>query len=187
MPEARFDETENGRVAEGDGWFVLNARDAIWRDGPGRFANLERRGGFPQLGVSLYSLQPGEPMAQYHWETDQEDFLVISGEATLVIEDEERPLRTWDFVHCPPGTRHVIVGAGAGACVIFGVGAREKHVLVHEDGRLEGRDDWGAYTVSEAAIRLGAGVEQETADAAEAYKDWPQRVSSPYRDGWLPD
>jgi Cupin domain len=109
-------------------------------------------------------------MAMYHWETDQEDFLVLSGEAVLVIEGEERPLRQWDFVHCPPGTAHVIVGAGDGPCVVFAVGALENHTVGSRvDGTLEGRDDWGAYTVDEAALRHDAGVEEETNDADVAY------------------
>ena len=29
------------------------------------------------------------------------------------IEGEERPLRQWDFVHCPPGANHTIVGREA--------------------------------------------------------------------------
>ncbi len=69
----------------------------------------------------------------YHWEADQEDFLVVSGEALLIVEGEERPLRQWDFVHCPPGTKHTILGAGDGPCIVVAVGARE-----HQDG-----PDWG--------------------------------------------
>jgi uncharacterized cupin superfamily protein len=64
------------------------------------------------LGIGLTVLVPGDPMTMYHWETDQEDFLVLSGEALVIIEGEERPLRQWDFVHCPPETQHAIVGAG---------------------------------------------------------------------------
>ena len=86
-------------------------------------------------------LGPGHPMAMYHWETDQEDFLVLSGGAVLVVEGEERPLRQWDFVHCPAGTRHVIVGAGETGCTVFAVGARENHTYRTPDGELEGRDD----------------------------------------------
>jgi quercetin dioxygenase-like cupin family protein len=41
------------------------------------------------------------------------DFLVLSGEALLIVEGQERKLQ-WDFVHCPPETRHVFVGAGDG-------------------------------------------------------------------------
>ena len=71
-------------------------------------------GEFWEIGFNVGVLEPGHPMAMYHWETDQEDFLVVSGEALLIVEGEERPLRAWDFVHCPPGTDHIIVGAGTG-------------------------------------------------------------------------
>jgi hypothetical protein len=94
-------------------------------------------------------LEPGVPMSMYHWETDQEDFLVLSGEALLIVEGQERPLRQWDFVHCPPGAQHVIVGAGDGPCTILGVGSRVHHTMLTPDGTLEGAPDWGAYTVDE--------------------------------------
>jgi uncharacterized cupin superfamily protein len=111
----------------------------------------------------------------YHWEADQEDFLVLSGEALLIVEGHERPLRQWDFVHCPPETRHMIVGAGDGPCTILAVGARE-----HQTG------DWGAYTVDEVALRHGVGVEEETSDASVAYARFPAPEPARFRDGWLP-
>jgi uncharacterized cupin superfamily protein len=117
-------------------------------------------------------------MAMYHWEADQEDFLVISGEALLIVEGEERALRAWDFVHCPPGTRHTIVGAGAGPCIVVAVGARD---------RSAGLRDWGGYTVDEAALRHRAGVERETTDADEAYAPFTRRRAATYREDWLPD
>jgi mannose-6-phosphate isomerase-like protein (cupin superfamily) len=111
-------ETDCGLAPKGDGWFVLNARDAQWwqRDGRGVLCDFEGADEGDtdfQLGVNLTLLGSGEPMAMYHWEVDQEDFLVLSGEALLIIEGEERKLRQWDFVHCPPGTNHTIVGAGS--------------------------------------------------------------------------
>jgi uncharacterized cupin superfamily protein len=112
----------------------------------------------------------------YHWEADQEDFLVLYGKALLIIEGDERPLRQWDIVHCPPGTKHIIIGAGDGPCAILAIGARE-----HQDTA-----EWGAYTVDEAALRHGAGVEQETTEAEEAYARVPRREPTRYRDGWLP-
>jgi uncharacterized cupin superfamily protein len=127
---------------------------------------------FTQLGINLTLLAPGEPMAMYHRENDQEDFLVLEGEGLLVIEGEERPLRRWDFVHCPAGTNHVLVGAGDGPCIVLAVGARDRSIEL----------DWGAYTVDAAAIRHGAGVERETSDPQEAYARFPPR----YREGWLP-
>jgi quercetin dioxygenase-like cupin family protein len=170
IPEAPLEQTEHGLRAAGEGWFVLNMREARWwHRGHGFEAGVESDGDFPQVGIGLTVLVPGEPMTMYHWETDQEDFLVLSGEALLIIEGEERPLRRWDFVLCPPETHHAIVGAGDGPCVVFAVGTRERHTFRGPDGRLQGGDDWGAYTVDDAALRHGAGIEQETTDADEAY------------------
>jgi quercetin dioxygenase-like cupin family protein len=187
--EAQLERTDDGLVPEGEGWFVLNAREAAWRrwDGMGKYPRLEgARPIFPQLGVGLTVLEPGEPMTAYHWETDQEDFLVLAGEALAIVEGEERPLRQWDFLHCPAGTNHAIVGAGHGPCVVFAVGARENHPYRTLAGEIDGTDDWGAYTVDAAALRHGAGVEEETNDADVAYARFPERVSTRYRDGWLP-
>jgi quercetin dioxygenase-like cupin family protein len=189
IPEAPLDEDEHGLMPAGAGWFVLNAREARWFDtgGLGKSPALQGRGDFPQIGLGLTVLEPGEPLAMYHWETDQEDFLILSGEALLIIEGEERPLAQWDFVHCPPGTQHVIVGAGDGPCILFAVGSLENHTVGSRvDGTLQGRDDWGAYTVDEAAIRHGAGVEEETNDAAVAYARFPDLAPMRYGDGWLP-
>jgi len=178
IPEAPLTHTGVGLAAAGPGWFVLNAREAHWRDREGRGKSLpfEGRADFPQVGICLFVLGPGEPIGMYHWEADQEDFLVLSGEALLLVEGEERPLRQWDFVHCPAGTKHMIVGAGDGSCAILAVGARE-----HQDG-----PGWGAYTVDEAALRHGAGVEQETDDPGEAYARFPEPAPTRYGDGWLP-
>src|SRR5215216_5569990 len=157
IPEAPLERTEHGLVPKGDGWFVLNAREAEWleRGGRGLRCRFEGEPEFPQLGISLFVLGPGEPIGMYHWEADQEDFLVISGEGLLLVEGEERPLRQWDFVHCPAGTKHIVLGSGDAPCVVLGVGARE-----HQAGAA-----WGGYTVDEIALRHGAGVEQETPDA----------------------
>jgi len=116
---------------------------------------------FPDLGIGLEVLGPGEPVAMYHAEDAQEGFLVLSGDAVLLIEGEQRPLRAWDFVHCPPWTAHVIVGAGPGPCVVFAVGARRKGRGIR-------------YPVDEVALRHSAGVTEETADPAVAYADFPE-------------
>src|ERR1700693_3112542 len=138
VPESRLESTEHGLVPKGDGWFVLNAREASWRHAQGRSAvcDFEGEPDFSQLGISLSVLEPGEFMAMYHWEADQEDFLVLAGEALLIVEGEERPLRQWDFVHCPAGTNHVIVGAGDARSVVLAVGARDQST----------GPNWGGYT-----------------------------------------
>jgi uncharacterized cupin superfamily protein len=177
--EARIDDTDQGRVPKGDGWFVLNARDARWYHAEGRSARCDLEGDarFEQVGINMQVLEPGVPMALYHWEADQEDFLVLAGEALAIVEGEERPLRQWDFFHCPPHTKHTIVGAGNGPCVVVAVGARDH----------KGQPDWGGYPVDETARRHGAGVERETTDPTEAYAELAQREPMPFREGWLPD
>jgi uncharacterized cupin superfamily protein len=178
VPEAPLEATETGLVPVGEGWFVLNARDARWLHGEerGRRLSFDGKVEFPQVGVNLFVLGPGEAMGMYHWEADQEDFLVLSGEALLIVEGEERPLRPWDFVHCPPQTNHIVVGAGDGLCAVLAIGARE-----HQDDA-----DSLAYTVDEAARRHGFGVEDETSDPEVAYARFPAREPTRYGDGWLP-
>src|SRR5881296_3755803 len=167
VPEAQLRDAGAGLVPASTGWFVMNARDARWFHKPGRGDSLPLTGHdefeaetyFPMLGMSIQVLPPGEPNCTYHWETEAEDFLVLAGEALLIVEGQERSLEQWDFVHCPAGTKHVIVGAGDAPCVVLAVGAR-----VRSTG-----PEWGGYSVDEAALRHGAGVEHETTDPLEAY------------------
>jgi uncharacterized cupin superfamily protein len=178
VPESKLEQTEHGLVPKSEGWFVLNMRDAVWRHVDGRGAvcvvadDFEGERQFEQLGVNPFVLGPGEPMAMYHREADQEGFVVVSGEAVLIVEGEERPLRAWDFVHCPPHTKHVIVGAGSGPCLVIAIGARE-------------RDSLG-FEADEVAKRHSASVEEDTTDGGVAYARVPRRRPTAYRDGWLP-
>jgi uncharacterized cupin superfamily protein len=181
VSESPLESTEHGLVPTGKGWFILNARDAPWyeRDGRGFYCEFEgleeHEPDFSQFGINIQVLRPGEPMSMYHWEADQEDFLVVAGEALAIVEGEERPLRRWDLLHCPPGTKHTIIGAGEAQCVVVAVGARV----------LSTGPDWGGYTVDEAASRHNAGVEQDTTVPKEAYARFgPSRLSS-YREGLL--
>ena len=179
VPESRLEQTEHGLSPRGGGWFVLNAREAEWRYAPGRGAAclFEGEPEFAQVGVNVQVLEPGQAMAMYHWEVDQEDFLVLAGEALLVVEGEERRLRRWDFVHCPPETKHVIVGAGSGPCIVLAVGARDRST----------GEGWGGYTADETARRHGVSVEHDTTAVEEAYASVGRRHPARYRDGWLPD
>jgi uncharacterized cupin superfamily protein len=172
--EARLEHTEAGLVPVGDGWFVVNAANAPWRRSEtfGASCYFEGESEFPEVGVRIKVLWPGQPNGMYHRESVQEDFLVLSGECLLLIEGEERPLRAWDFVHCPASTDHIFVGAGSGPCVIIMVGSRADQTIV--------------YPVSELALKHGAGVEVETALSEEAYARFPVSKTGPMPDGVLP-
>jgi uncharacterized cupin superfamily protein len=187
VSEAALEQTGAGLVPVSEGWFVLNAREARWTHREGRGESLPFTGWtepevetyFPQVGMNLFVLGPGEPIGMYHWEADQEGFLVLSGEALLLVEGQERSLQQWDFVHCPAHTRHMIVGAGDGPCTVLAVGAR-----AHLSSKVGA--GWGAYTVDEVALRHAAGVEEETNDADVAYARFPNSEPTRYREGWLP-
>jgi uncharacterized cupin superfamily protein len=161
MPkEARLEQTPGGKVPEGAGWFVLNAREARWLSGEfGAYTRFEGDERWRHLGVNIGVLQPGQPACYYHGESDQEDFLVLSGECLLLIEGQERPLKAWDFVHCPAGTEHIFVGAGDGPCVIFMAGGRE-----HRGSAV--------YPRNEAALRHDAGPPEDTSNPYAPYPKW---------------
>jgi uncharacterized cupin superfamily protein len=174
IPEAPLQRTEAGLAPSGEGWFVVNAREARWRDGVfGAYTRFEGEPRFDQVGINVSVLSPGQPSCMYHGEDEQEDFLVLSGECLLLIEGEERPLRAWDFVHCPPWTEHVFVGAGEGPCLIVSVGSRSGDEVI--------------YPSSELAQRHGAGVDETTSSPDEAYGRFPEGTDVPYREGWLPE
>jgi uncharacterized cupin superfamily protein len=179
VEEARLEAVESGLAPVSPGWFVVNARNAAW-------VNNDHSGGVcifesddfvlrgrpdldeyvkPEAGFTLRVVAPGQPTGMYHAESVQEDFLILMGDCILIIEDEERRLRAWDFVHCPPGTAHTLVGAGDAPCVILGAGNRD------DDDTF-----WRVYRRSELALRYGASVEADTSSGAEA--------NAPFRDHW---
>jgi uncharacterized cupin superfamily protein len=173
VPEAAMERVGEGLEPKGEGWFVVNARDARWRDGDfGAYTRFEGEPRFAQIGINIGVLQPGQPACMYHGEDEQEDFLVLSGECLLLIEGQERRLKAWDFVHCPPWAEHVFVGAGDGPCAVLAVGSRTGGGVI--------------YPESELAQRHGAGVQKETAEPEEAYASNSEDADVPYREGWLP-
>ena len=177
--EARLEEVDSGLAPLSEGWFVLNVREAAWLAHESFGARcvfeasrpvLRRRPELPvqvfgDVGLTLQVLQPGQASGMYHAESEQENFLVLAGECLRLVDGQERRLETWDFVHCPPGTEHVFVGAGEGPCAIFMAGHRTKERTI-------------VYPESELARRMNAGVESATSSAAEAYAPFPH---------WQPD
>jgi uncharacterized cupin superfamily protein len=166
VQEARLEKLETGLTPVTDGWFVVRIPEAAWvtNDVLGDACIFEGDDApFPDVGFTIAVLQPGQSGGRYHREANQEDFLVLAGECLLLIEEEERPLKAWDFVHCPPNTAHGFVGAGDGPCVIFMTGARKGWP---ERGTV--------YLRSELALSHGAGVKEETTSSAEAYAPFPK-------------
>ena len=177
VPEAAMEDGPNGRKPAGDGWFIVNAREAEWLEnekfGYGVVFESEAAQ-FPHYGINVQVLMPGQSNCYYHAEEGQEDFLVLSGECLVLIEGEERRLKAWDLVHCPPFTEHVFVGAGDGPCVFLAVGARNAG-----EGLV--------YPVSDVALRHDAGVTEEATSGKVAYAGTPDTAGVPYPGGFLGD
>jgi uncharacterized cupin superfamily protein len=156
--QANLEETAAGVVPTGDGWFVVNVRDTAWIThhafGSGCVFENRQAGEFPDLGINISTVQPGQSLCLYHEESAQEDFLVLAGECVLLVNGEERPMRAWDFFHCPAGTEHVIVGAGDGPAIVLAVGKRPDEVH---------------YPKSELAEKYDASAEADTPNPEEAY------------------
>jgi hypothetical protein len=98
VPEGKLEQTDTGLVPASEGWFVMNVRDARWFHKPGQGDSTPLTGNdefeaetyFPMLGMAIRVVGPGEPSGTYHWETEQENFLVLSGEGLLIVEGQER-------------------------------------------------------------------------------------------------
>jgi uncharacterized cupin superfamily protein len=172
MHEAPIDETDLGRVPADDGWFILNLADLRWSTQPGHgtwcmFESPATRS--TMLGIGVHVLPPGEAPGFYHVEQDQEGFLVLSGECIAIVEGQERRLRQWDYLHCPPGTAHMTIGAGDAPCAILMVGTRTRSDEIH-------------YPVEPAAAAHGASVTVATDSPDVAYAGQPPRtaVASPW-------
>jgi hypothetical protein len=159
VPEAKLDQTEAGLVPASTGWFVMNACDARWFDNPGRGHSLPLTG---------------------HDEHEAETFFAMLGMAIRVVnpvEGQERRLKQWDFVHCPPETRHAFVGAGDGPCWLLCASSRQ----FQKDG------PWGFYCADETAARYNASSPEDTQDGELAYARFPPSQPTRYRDGLLPN
>jgi uncharacterized cupin superfamily protein len=165
VTEARMERVASGLAPVTPGWFVVNTADAAWVNNEwfGGVCIFEsddfvRRGRpdlteyvKPHAGFTIRVVPPGQPAGLYHAESVQEDFLILMGECVLIIEDQERHLTTWDFVHCPPMTAHTFVAKEPGPCVILATGNR--------------RDDLErVYRRSEVALRYEAGPDVDTTD-----------------------
>jgi uncharacterized cupin superfamily protein len=172
VPEAKLVEKSGGLAPDGPGWFILNVADAVayTNEVEGtyvRFEDLEKAR-FPHYGINIQVLQPGQPSAKYHAESNQESFLILEGECILIVEGQERRLRKWDFFNCAPMTRHITIGAGDGPCAILMAGAR----LPDED--LE-------YPQDPLAAKYDAQSPEPTSDPDIAYSDVPSEwVPGPF-------
>lgn len=160
-------------------WYVLNAQDCPWVEGDktGLYVGFEdeETNPFPQLGVNVRILEPGQAIGMYHYEAGQEDFLVLDGEAIAIVDGEERTMGKWDLLHCEPGVAHMIKATGDGPLVLVCAGARTGD---ERNGTM--------YVANDVAREHGVSVDADTPDNRAVYADY-NFTWTEYQDGWLPE
>ena len=171
MQEAQIEDIADGHVPVDGGWFILNLGEMAWETVPGfgtwrGFDPPDADPSQPGIGVHVHVLQPGEAPGYYHAEEAQEGFIVLSGECVAIVEGQERRMRRWDYLHSPPGTGHITVGAGDEPCAILMFGSPDPRRKV-------------AWIADGTAARYGASVANTTGQAAEAYGTLPASVHGP--------
>jgi uncharacterized cupin superfamily protein len=156
--EAALQALDGGLAPAGPGWFIVNVADARgWRSERfGESIYFEGASRFPEFGINVRRLAPGQASGLYHRESAQEAYLILRGTAIAIVEGQERLVRSGDFVHLPAGTAHAIVGAGREPCVILMVGSRPAELT-------------GEYPQSAAADNHGAASPLETEEPGVAY------------------
>jgi uncharacterized cupin superfamily protein len=156
-------------------YFVANVSRLRWQENElGASCDFDKHTErFPEFGINLTVLEPGQPMTMYHRERYQEGFLVLRGACLLIVEGQEQLLRQWDYFHCPPDVAHAIVGAGTGSSLVLAVGNRLGPDVI-------------VYPRDETALKHGAGVEQETPHPREAYARFTRPAPDvPFREEFL--
>ena len=169
MAEAELKDTGNGKIPADDGWFIMNLADMEWGkvEGGGTWSAWETKDRHSQtLGWGVHVLWPGDAPGMYHAESEQEGFLVLSGECITIVDGQERRMGPWDLFHCPPGTPHITVGAGDGPCALIMVGTRSPDASID-------------YIPDPVAARHGHSVPELTHDSKVAYKDRPPITPAP--------
>jgi len=169
IDEDRLEPTAFGAVPAEQGWYILNLAQMRWRGCPGGGAFTSFESGpepSDRLGIGVHILWPGDRPGYYHAEEDLEGFLVLSGECVAIVEGQERRMGPWDYLHCPPGTAHITIGAGSEPCAILMYGTRTDGAGIR-------------YLPDPAAARHGAAVQRESDSPQEVYADRPPIVDVP--------
>jgi uncharacterized cupin superfamily protein len=100
------------------------------------FRRLAPAGGIRDFGVSYVRLEPGGWSSQRHWHEEEDEFVaILSGEAVLIEDGSETPMRAGDCAVFPKGTAngHHLVNRGDRECVFIAVGAQTNGTCHYSD------------------------------------------------------
>lgn len=102
-------------------------------DSDERFVGLRRELGASSFGLNQITLAPRQRGRIHAHERQEEVYLVIAGELTLVIEQEEHTLGPGELARVAPAVRRQLVNRGPQRCVVVAIGGAGEHAS--RDGR----------------------------------------------------
>jgi len=110
-------------VPESDLGFALLAVD-----GDERFVSLRRQLGVESFGMNLIVLQSRQRGRIHSHDLQEEVYLVLEGELTLVVEGDEHTLGRGQLVRVPPHVRRQLVNRGTVRLMLLALGGAGEHV-----------------------------------------------------------
>jgi uncharacterized cupin superfamily protein len=103
-----------------------------------RFQSLRRELGVQSFGMNLITLQARERGRIHAHQRQEEVYLVLEGELTLVVEGEEHMLGQGRLARLAPRVRRQLVNRGPERLVLLALGGSGEHA--GRDGRAW--EDW---------------------------------------------
>ena len=97
------------------------------RDGGERFQTLRRELGVGSFGINLMRLAPGQRGRIHAHEHQEEVYLVLDGELTLILEDAQHVLGRDSVVRVAPAVRRQLVNAAPQPLVLLALGGSGEH------------------------------------------------------------
>ena len=95
--------------------------------GDERFQTLRRELGVSGFGLNALFLQPGQRGRVHSHEHQEEVYLVLEGELTLVLEDSKHVLGRYQLARVAPSARRQLVNAGGEQVVLLALGGSGEH------------------------------------------------------------
>jgi len=109
------------------------SRATLDRDSAERFQRLRRELGVESFGLNLIVLRPGERGRIHAHELQEEVYLVLEGELTILVEGAAHRLAPDELIRVAPAVRRQLTNAGTERLVLLALGAAGSHA--GRDGR----------------------------------------------------
>ena len=103
------------------------ARSKLEQEPPERFVALRRQLGVTSFGLNQIVLAPGERGRIHRHQNQEEVYLVLEGQLTLLVEREPHELSAGELIRVAPDLRRQLVNAGPGRLVLIALGGYGEH------------------------------------------------------------